>query len=116
MSRTFVPLQNKGSSHHPRGYMELTTRVERLADGRFRAVAEEIPSIFYEGSTEEAVRGRMEQLAKALRSPHIKIDHVLPNGDVILVLDREDEEDEDGDDLPTPHISGLSFLSVLTMN
>lgn len=74
--------------------MTLTMKTEMMSDGRWRASLVELPHIFYSGSTEEAVVERMDRLIHALRSPHISIERVQEDGDVVLTLDRDDEEQE----------------------
>lgn len=68
--------------------MTLTPRVFRMTDGRFRATTEEMPSISYVSHSRADVEMRIERLVQALRSPHVCIDRVTPEGDVILVLSR----------------------------
>jgi len=99
---------NLETSTYQRGLMELTVRMERLGDGRYRATTVEMPSISYVGKTEAEVTERMNRLLYALRSPHIKIDRIMPSGEVILILDRTDEEDEDVD---PPTYSARSICS-----
>jgi len=70
--------------------MELTIKVECRQDATWKATFEEMPTIFYTGRSESEVRERIEKLAHALRSPHIKIDCVLPNGDAVLTISREE--------------------------
>ena len=84
--------------------MKLTPFVEVLLGGRFKASFVELPTIFFIADTEKVALGRIERLAHALSSPHIRIDRILPDGDVVLVLDRhgtETEEDEEEDE-PLP--------------
>ena len=69
--------------------MMLTPMVERLADGRWKASTVEVPGIVYISPLREEVEQRMARLLYALRSPNIYIKEILPNGDVILTLDRE---------------------------
>lgn len=98
--------------------MELTIQIRRLEDGRYRAEAPELPNVFYVGRTEDEARERMERLAHALRSPHIHIDRVTPDGDVILTLRRE-EGGEDPEDCENGHaravfdVSGLHSRSLM---
>ncbi len=83
--------------------MELTIQIRRLEDGRYRAEAPELPNVFYEAENEGEARERIERLAHALRSPHIRIERVLPDGDVVLTLARaEGPEDppEETDECP----------------
>ncbi len=76
--------------------MELTPKIERLMDGCYRATTIEMPGIFYVGRECE-VRERMSNLLHAVRSPHILIEKIMPDGDVILTLSRHE-----GQILPFP--------------
>lgn len=84
--------------------MTFTIKVEKIADSKWKASFEEMPHIFYSGNSESEVRERIEKLAHALRSPHIHVDRVLPNGDVILTLSRF-EDGHDGLETTVTHSS-----------
>lgn len=83
--------------------MKLTVNIARTRSGLFRASFVELPSIFYVAETEETVRERIDRLAHALESPHIKIQSIRPDGDVVLVLDRDAEVGEEEADCPSAH-------------
>lgn len=76
--------------------MELTMKITPLPQGHWKASvsgqAEGFGDIYYIGRSKEEVEERMQRLFHALQSPHIKIDRVEPDGDVVLVLSRVREE------------------------
>jgi hypothetical protein len=78
---------------HPGGHMTLTVRIDRLPDGRLKGFFEELPGIFYTSSDENALHERLDRLAHALSSPHVKIRSISADGDVVLELAREGEEE-----------------------
>ncbi len=71
--------------------MPFTIKIQKTGDDKFRASLEELPTIFYEGKTATEAADRMQRLLNALRSPHIHIDHIRKDGDVVLRLDRRAE-------------------------
>jgi hypothetical protein len=79
--------------------VKLTIKTERINSEEFRGSFVEIPSIYYVAKTEDALVDRLMRLAHALESPNIKVDRILPDGDVVLVLDRS----EDGEGDPTEY-------------
>lgn len=83
--------------------MNLTVEVGREPDGRYRASLVEMPGIFYLAPTEAEARERMDRLVHALRSPHIQIERIQPDGDVILTLRRPEVDEAEDDDGPKPH-------------
>lgn len=97
--------------------MNLTVEVGRASDGRFRASIIEMPGVFFLASTESEVRERMGRLVHALRSPHISIERILPDGDVILTLRRDEGEEIEDDELVRNGSNGssLSFSSPYVM-
>jgi predicted RNase H-like HicB family nuclease len=74
--------------------MRLTPIIERLENGEYRASFSEMPSIHFTGATPAKAGDRLERLMHALESPNIRIDQILPDGDVVLVLDRQDDQEE----------------------
>lgn len=70
--------------------MKLTIKIERLLDGRFKGFFVETPAMFYTGASEQDLVDRLSRLAHALESPNVWVDRILPNGEVVLVLRRED--------------------------
>lgn len=70
--------------------MKLTIRVERVSESLLRGSFEELPAVFYESEDEAKLVERLERLAKALSSPHIHISKIMPDGDVVLVLERKE--------------------------
>lgn len=71
--------------------MKLTIQIERLLDGRFKGYFVEIPAIYFVGECEGSVQERLGRLAHALESPNIRVERILPSGDVVLILDRGEE-------------------------
>lgn len=71
--------------------MPFTIKIQKTGDDTFRASLEELPTIFYEGKSPAEASDRMQRLLNALRSPHIHIDHIRKDGDVVLRLDRRAE-------------------------
>lgn len=67
--------------------MDLTVQIGRLPDGRWKATFNELPGVIYRG-TKKAVEARAAELVHALRSPHLRVDRITPEGDVILTLSR----------------------------
>lgn len=94
--------------------MNLSVATERLTDGRWKATLVELPQIFYAGKTEEEVLERMDRLLHALRSPHIEIDRINPDGDVVLTLRRPEELEED-DAPPARRAGGYSLCEAATV-
>lgn len=74
--------------------MKLTTQIRKTESGKFRASFAEMPSIFYVATTEKEALARLMRLAHALESPNITVDRILPDGDVVLVLNRGGEGGE----------------------
>lgn len=89
--------------------MRLTPVIEKLEDGSYRASFVELPSIYYVADTAVKAGERVERLMHALESPHIRIDKILPDGDVVLVLDREEETEEAAQEEPDGEV--LNFPS-----
>jgi hypothetical protein len=79
--------------------MELTVQIVKHRNG-WEASFIELPQIRYVAATEQAVRERAARLQHALQSPHIRIDRISEDGDVILVMDREELEKEEAASLP----------------
>ena len=73
--------------------MTLTIRIDRLPDGRLKGFFEELPGIFYTSSDETSLKERLDRLAYALSSPHVRIREISVDGDVVLELAREGEEE-----------------------
>jgi Uri superfamily endonuclease len=71
--------------------MPFTIKIQKSGDDKFRASLEELPTIFYEGKSASEAADRMQRLLNALRSPHIHVDHIRKDGDVVLRLDRRAE-------------------------
>jgi hypothetical protein len=74
-----------------------------------------MPEIFYLGDSPAEIRERIDRLAHALRSPHIRIDRVLPNGDVILTLSRF-EDGREGQETAVRPLSALEDLKKATFS
>ena len=83
--------------------MELTVQISKQGDEGWKASFEELPAIFYVGATKEEVEERIKQLVHALRSPHISIEDVGPDGDVTLKLSRPGGDGEDRAEFPGFH-------------
>jgi hypothetical protein len=75
--------------------MDLTIKLTKLLDGRWEASANELPNITYIDGDREKARERMEDLAHALRSPHLKIHEVDKDHGVVLKLQRDGAEPGD---------------------
>lgn len=87
--------------------MRLTIRIDRLPGGRLKGFFEELPGIFYTSDDETSLRERLDRLAHALSSPNVKIREIKTDGDVVLELAREEENEEDLEEEPP-----ASFLTL----
>lgn len=88
--------------------MDLTVHIRQLSNSRYKATISKLPGIFYIGGSEAEVNERINRLVHALKSPHVQIGQVLPDGDVVLLLDRRLK----GVPIPSPfdlHMQGCAL-------